>query len=75
MQVKYLLKQKIDEKGQTIVSLNQLLNSKHQTNKTSQNLTQKINKETITYKEVLEIAEVLGYEICWRNKEANTYDK
>ena len=35
---------------------------------TVQNISNKFSKETIRYKEVLEIADVLGYEIIWKEK-------
>ena len=32
------------------------------------NFSNKLDKETIRYKEVLELAEILGYEIVWRRR-------
>lgn len=36
---------------------------------TFQNFSIKINRQTLKYDEILEIADVLGYEIIWKEKE------
>ena len=36
---------------------------------TQQVLARKINNESLRYKDVLDIADVLGYEIIWKKKE------
>ena len=35
------------------------------------NFSNKLEKQTIRYREVLELAEVLGYEIVWRRRRDN----
>ncbi|MCM1003611.1 MAG: DUF6471 domain-containing protein [Candidatus Gastranaerophilales bacterium] len=61
------LKALIVRKGQNVTSLAELLTkSGHPTSK--QNLNNKLSNETIRYKEILEIADVLGYEIKWVDK-------
>ena len=62
------IKSYIVRKGYTVSSLANLLTEKgHTTSK--QNLNNKLTKETIRYKEILEIADVLGYEIVWKDKQ------
>lgn len=61
------LKAQIVRKGYTVAGLAELLTSKgYPTSK--QNLNNKLTNETIRYKEILEIADVLGYEIKWVDK-------
>ena len=63
--IKNEIKANIMRKGYTLTALNKALNKKFNRNNTVQNLTSKINNETIKYKEILEIAEVLDYKIKW----------
>lgn len=49
--------------------LNNLMNEHNNKNNTVENLRQKINNETMKYSEILEIAELLGYEVIWKKKE------
>lgn len=68
MTIKDDLKSYIVKKGYNVSKLNEELNKKNGTDQSIQNLNKKINNETIRYNEVLEIAEVLGYEIQWIEK-------
>lgn len=68
MTIKDDLKSYIVKKGYNVSKLNEQLNKKNGTDQSVQNLNKKINNETIRYDEVLEIAEVLGYEIVWKEK-------
>lgn len=68
MTIKDDLKSYIVKKGYNVSKLNEELNKKNGTDQSVQNLNKKINNETIRYDEVLEIAEVLGYEIVWKEK-------
>ena len=68
-QIKNEVKVKILQKGHTMTKLVELLNGKYNKNTTVQNLSNKLTRETIQYKEILEIADVLGYEIRWVDKE------
>lgn len=63
--IKNEIKANITRKGFTITALNDALNEKFNRNNTVQNLSGKINNETIRYKEIIEIADVLGYKIKW----------
>lgn len=61
------IKSYIVKKGYTVSSLAELLTQKgYPTSK--QNLNNKITNETIKHKEILKIAEVLGYKIEWIEK-------
>lgn len=44
------------------------LNKRNGTNYTMQNLSSKIRKESLKYNEILEIADIIGYEIIWNRK-------
>lgn len=68
MTIKDDLKSYIVKKGYNVSKLNEELNKKNGTDQSVQNLNKKINNETIRYNEVLEIAEVLGYELQWIEK-------
>lgn len=58
------IKSYIVKKGYKVSSLAELLTEKgYPTSK--QNLNNKINRESLKYSEVLEIAKVLGYKIVW----------
>lgn len=52
-------------KGHTFESLANLLSEKYQRNDTAQNLSNKLQRGSIKYAEVIEIAEALGYKISW----------
>jgi len=67
--IKNDIKVKILQKGLTMTKLVELLNGKHNKNTTVQNISNKLTRETIQYKEILEIADVLGYEIRWVDKD------
>jgi len=62
------IKARIIEAGKTMSEVAQALTEKKGQKITLQNLSNKLGRETITYKEVKEIAEVLGYEIKWVKK-------
>lgn len=62
------IKAYIIRKGFTLTALNNALNQKYNRDNSVQNLTSKINKETLRYREILEIADILDYEIKWIDK-------
>jgi hypothetical protein len=75
MEVKYMgirddIKAIIIRSGWTMTELVESLNEKYERNDTIQNISQKLSRETIKYREVLEIADILGYEIKWVKKPA-----
>lgn len=61
------LKALIVRKGQSVTSLAELL-TKNGFPTSKQNLSNKLSNETIRYKEILQIADALGYEIKWVDK-------
>lgn len=63
------IKANIVRKGYSMRQLALLLSSKLNKSVTVQNLSNKLSNETIKYKEILQIADVLGYEIRWVDKE------
>lgn len=52
-------------KGHTFESLAKLMSEKYKRNDTPQNISNKLQRGSIKYAEVIEIAEVLGYKITW----------
>lgn len=65
MSIKDDLKSYIVKSGWTITNLIEELNKKYDRNDSVQNLSNKLRKGTIRYSEVIEIAEIIGYEIIW----------
>ena len=64
------IKAKIMLSGHTMTQLVELLNKKYGKKTTVQNLSNKLTRGTISHKEILEIADVLEYEIIWQKKHA-----
>lgn len=62
------LKSYIVRAGFSMRKLAELLSYKTGKPVSVQNLSNKFSKETIRYKEILQIADVLGYEIKWVEK-------
>lgn len=63
--IKNEIKAQITRKGYTMTHLVELLNEKYNKNTTVQNISNKLARGTMSFKEVLEIADVLGYKIVW----------
>lgn len=68
MSLKQDLRATIKQSGQSVRSVNELLNQKNHTDFTEQNLHKKINNETIRYTEVADILDTLGYDIFWQKR-------
>ncbi|NCI19865.1 LLM class flavin-dependent oxidoreductase [Clostridium botulinum] len=68
MSIKDDIKSYIVKSGWTLTQVQEELNKKNNTNYSVQNLSKKLNNETIKYKELLQIAEIIGYEIKWITK-------
>ena len=64
----YEIKSYIVSAGWTITKLAEELNKRSGNDYTVQNLSNKIRKESLKYSEVLEIADIIGYEIKWNRK-------
>ena len=68
MGVKEDIKSYIVKSGWTISKVQDELNKKNGTDFGMQNLSKKINNETIRYNEILQIADIIGYTIEWHQK-------
>lgn len=68
MGIKEDIKSYIIKSGWNISKVTEELNKRNDTDLTVQNLSKKINNETLKYSEVLQIADIIGYEIEWRTK-------
>ena len=68
MALKNEIKARIVEAGRTMSDVVKELNTKRPTDKqiSAQNLSNKLSRETLKYKEAQEIAEVIGYKIEWK---------
>jgi hypothetical protein len=63
------IKSMIIKSGWTMSDLVRALNEKYSRNDSVQNLSNKLSRQTLKYKEAQEIAEIIGYEIRWEKKE------
>ncbi|NFO60982.1 LLM class flavin-dependent oxidoreductase [Clostridium botulinum] len=68
MELKDEIKAYIVSSGWSITDLNKELKKLNSTEYTVQNLSSKIRKGSLKYSEVLQIAEIIGYEIEWNRK-------
>ena len=68
MELKDEIKAYIVSSGWSITDLNNELNKINNTEYTVQNLSSKIRKGSLKYSEILQIANILGYEIKWIKK-------
>lgn len=65
-----VLKAFLKEQNETLVHVVEMLNAKNPTKQTSaQNLTNKLMRNTIKFSEIMEIVDVLGFEIYFRKKD------
>lgn len=69
MGLKEDMKAYIIKSGWSLTKLQEEINKRNNTNYSVQNLSKKINNETLKYSEVLEIAEITGYTIEWIKKD------
>ena len=68
MNVRNELKAQIVRAGMTMQQVVDLLSDEYGWSDSVSNLSAKLQRESIRYKEVLELADVLGYEIVWQKK-------
>ncbi|NFI03889.1 LLM class flavin-dependent oxidoreductase [Clostridium botulinum] len=68
MELKDEIKAYIVSSGWSITDLNKELNKLNNTEYTVQNLSSKIRKGSLKYSEILQIADIIGYEIEWNRK-------
>lgn len=59
------LKAVIMKSGYTMAQINDELNKRHNTNLGYQNFSNRLSKETFKYNEILEILDIIGYDIQW----------
>lgn len=59
------LKAVIMKSGYTMAQINDELNKRHNTNLGYQNFSNRLSKETFKYNEILEILDIVGYDIQW----------
>lgn len=65
---KNFIKGYIAQNNCTIKEVHERLIAKYQRDDSLQNFTTKINRQTLKYEEIMQIADVLGYEIKWVDK-------
>lgn len=68
MGLKEDIKAYIVSSGFTITRVTEELNKRNGSDYTVQNLSNKIRKESLKYSEVLQIADIIGYDIEWIKK-------
>ena len=69
MPIKEIIKSLIVRAGWTMTDVVEALNKKYSRNDSVQNLSNKLSRETIKYREAEEIADIIGYQIKWVKKE------
>ena len=62
------IKSYIAQSGWTLTDIVRELNTRREEQTTTQNISNKLTRGTIKYSEVLEIAEIIGYNIKWLPK-------
>ena len=68
MNVRNEIKAQIIRTGMTMQEVVDLLSQEYGWSDSVYNLSAKLQRESIRYKEVLELADVLGYEIVWQKR-------
>ena len=68
MNVRNEIKAQIIRAGFTMQEVVDLLHDEYGWSDSISNLSAKLQRESIRYKEVMELAEVLGFEIVWRKR-------
>lgn len=73
MDIKQQIKEYLNKKNASLTGVVNMINSfKPQEEQTTvQNINNKLTRGTIKYSEVLEIAQVLGYDIIWQEQKSN----
>ena len=62
------IKSYIVRQGMTMQEVVDLLHDEHGWSDSVSNLSAKLQRESIRYKEVVELADVLGYELIWQKR-------
>ena len=68
MNVRNEIKAQIIRTGMTMQEVVDLLSQEYGWSSSVSNLSAKLQRESIRYKEVLELADVLGYDLIWQKR-------
>lgn len=68
MNVRNEIKAQIIRTGMTMQEVVDLLSQEYRWSDSVSNLSAKLQRESIRYKEVLELADVLGYDLIWQKR-------
>ena len=68
MNIKNQIKAQIVFAGFTMAEVVDALSTEYGWSDSDSNFSNKLDKQTLRYKEVLQLAEVLGYEIIWQRR-------
>ena len=68
MNVRNEIKAQIIRTGMTMQQVVDLLSDEYRWSDSVSNLSAKLQRESIRYKEVVELADVLGYDIVWQKR-------
>ena len=68
MSVRNEIKAQIIRTGMTMQEVVDLLSQEYDWSDSVSNLSAKLQRESIRYKEVLELADVLGYDLIWQKR-------
>ena len=71
MNIRNELKAQMIRGGFTMLELPDRLAEEYDWSDSVSNLSAKLQRESIRYREVLEIADVLGYDIVWQKRKVN----
>ena len=71
MNVRNEIKAQIIRTGMTMQQVVDLLSDEYGWSDSVSNLSAKLQRESIRYKEVVELADVLGYDIVWQKRRTN----
>ena len=71
MNIRNEIKAQIVRAGFTMQELVDRLSDKYDWSDSVSNLSAKLQRESIRYKEVVELADVLGYDIVWQKRRDN----
>lgn len=68
MNVRNTIKSILAQEGITMLDLLQILTDRYGWSGNLSNLSAKLSRESIRYREVLQIADVLGYDLVWKKR-------
>jgi hypothetical protein len=71
LKLKEAIKAKIIESGYTMTQVVKMLNEKYGRTDTIQNFSNKLTNGAVKYKDVVEILDIIGYEVAWIPKDSS----